>query len=75
MAVIDADTHVDETEFTWLPLEGALAKHAPATMTPPMEEIQRGKLNPDRSRFWLVEGRLPGSGGSGRHPPPTATPA
>ena len=58
MAVIDADTHVDETEFTWLPLEGALTKHAPATMTPPMEEIQRGKLNPDRSRFWLVEGRL-----------------
>ncbi len=58
MPVIDADTHVDETEATWQPLAGASARHAPATMTPPPEEIERLALSPSRSRFWLVEGRL-----------------
>ncbi len=58
MPVIDADTHVDETEATWQPLQGASAKHSPATMTPTPQEIQRLALSPSRSRFWLVEGRL-----------------
>ena len=58
MPVIDADTHVDETEATWSSLTGRYAKHAPATMTPPPEEIERRALSPSRSRFWLVEGRL-----------------
>ena len=58
MPVIDADTHVDETEATWAPLQGKSAKHAPATMTPSDDEIERLSLSPSRSRFWLVEGRL-----------------
>jgi predicted TIM-barrel fold metal-dependent hydrolase len=58
MAVIDADTHVDETEATWAGLEGAASRFAPATMGPSDDEIERSHLNPDRSRFWLVEGRL-----------------
>ena len=58
MPVIDADTHVDETEATWISLRGPSAKYAPATMTPPTEEIERRALSPSRSRFWLVEGRL-----------------
>ena len=58
MAVIDADTHVDETEATWAFLEGSNVRYAPATMEPPEEEIDRLSLNPFRSRFWLVEGRI-----------------
>ena len=58
MAVIDADTHVVETEATWAGLEGAATRFAPATMGPSLDEIERSHLNPDRSRFWLVEGRL-----------------
>ena len=58
MPVIDADTHVDETESTWQALEGALARYTPTTMTPPEEAIEHANLDPHRSRFWLVEGRL-----------------
>ncbi len=58
MAVIDADTHVDESESTWQSLEGRLARHAPMTMAPPPEEIEHTGFDPHRSRFWLVEGRL-----------------
>ena len=58
MAVIDADTHVDETEATWAGLDGADSRFAPATMGPALDEIERSHLNPARSRFWLVEGRL-----------------
>ena len=45
MAVIDADTHVDETEATWAGLEGAASQFAPATMGPPLEEIERFTRN------------------------------
>ena len=58
MAVIDADTHVDESESTWQSLQGRLARHAPMTMAPPPEEIEHTGFDPHRSRFWLVEGRL-----------------
>lgn len=58
MAVIDADTHVDETEATWMSLEGTEARYAPVTMGPSGDEISRSLLNPSRSRYWLVEGRI-----------------
>jgi predicted TIM-barrel fold metal-dependent hydrolase len=58
MPVIDADTHVDETEATWAGMKDADARFAPVTMGPPLDEVERTHLNPARSRFWLVEGRL-----------------
>jgi predicted TIM-barrel fold metal-dependent hydrolase len=57
--VIDADTHVDESEDTWQALaNGPLAKHIPATITVPPEEAERVGLNATTRRSWLVEGRL-----------------
>ncbi|MCY4582630.1 MAG: amidohydrolase family protein [Chloroflexi bacterium] len=58
MAVIDADTHVDESESTWEWLEGALARYTPTTMMPPIEAIEHAGMDAHRSRFWFVEGRL-----------------
>ena len=58
MAVIDADTHVDESEATWESLEGAMAQYIPVTVTPPSEGIPQGVLDPQRSRWWMVEDRL-----------------
>lgn len=57
--VIDADTHVDESEATWESLAGTpQAKYIPATVTIPPTEAKRVGLNPTNSRCWLVEGRL-----------------
>ncbi len=59
MPVIDADTHVDESESTWAKLEGTpYAKYIPVTVTLPPEEARRAGLNPTNSRRWVVEGRL-----------------
>ena len=58
MPVIDADTHVDETEATWDYLSQQSPKYVPATMEPPAEEKSRSGLSASRSRFWLVEGRI-----------------
>lgn len=58
MAVIDADTHVDETEATWSKLEGRDVRFGPLTMAPSEDEIARSQGDPHRSRFWLVEGRV-----------------
>src|SRR5687767_5916650 len=59
MAMIDADTHVDESESTWAKLEGTpLEKYIPITVTLPEAEARRAGLNRVVSRSWLVEGRL-----------------
>ncbi len=59
MPVIDADTHVDESEATWEKLEGTpYAKYIPVTVTLPPEEAKRAGFNPTNSRRWVVEGRL-----------------
>jgi uncharacterized protein len=51
MRVIDADTHVDETEDTWAWLAEDEQQYKPTTQTPP---------NPDPSRpptrYWMVDG-------------------
>ena len=57
-SVIDADTHVDESEATWQGLEGETAKYMPMTVTPSAESPVPGGLNRFNSRWWLVEGRL-----------------
>jgi predicted TIM-barrel fold metal-dependent hydrolase len=59
VGIIDADTHVDESENTWASLEGTpYKKYISATVTIPPEECERPGLNPIRSRKWLVEGRV-----------------
>ncbi len=59
MPVIDADTHVDESEATWKKLEGTpYAKYIPVTVTLPPEEAKRAGFSPTNIRRWVVEGRL-----------------
>jgi predicted TIM-barrel fold metal-dependent hydrolase len=59
MPMIDADTHVDESEATWKKLEGTpFAKYIPVTVTMPPDEAKRAGYNPTNSRCWVVEGRL-----------------
>src|SRR5579872_1223628 len=59
MPVVDADTHVDESESTWNALEGGpCAKYIPATVTVDLEEAERVGLNATTRRSWVVEGRL-----------------
>lgn len=58
MAIIDADTHVDESEATWAGLKGDYARYAPVTVTPGADEVARPGFIPDRNRWWMVEGRL-----------------
>ena len=57
-SIVDADTHVDESESTWEGLEGANAKYIPVTVTPPSEGLPPGVLDASRSRWWFVEDRL-----------------
>jgi predicted TIM-barrel fold metal-dependent hydrolase len=56
--IIDADTHVDESEDTWKSLTGPNAKYVPLTVSPP--EGVRAPTGPNTfgSRWWLVEGML-----------------
>ncbi len=56
--VVDADTHVDESEDTWKRLEGAKAKYAPLTVAPPPGVRAPSGPNTFGSRWWLVDGRL-----------------
>jgi len=59
MTMIDADTHVDESESTWSALEGtSFEKFIPVTTTLPAEEARRAGYNSVNSRCWVVEGRL-----------------
>src|SRR5262245_37547210 len=58
MAVIDADTHVDESEATWAGLEGPYAKYMPVTVTPLPGDLDRLEASPAGGRWWMIEGRL-----------------
>jgi predicted TIM-barrel fold metal-dependent hydrolase len=59
MAVIDADTHVDESESTWQSLEGGpFAKYIPATLTIQPDDAGHLGIGVRNTRRWLTEGRL-----------------
>ncbi|MFN0070951.1 MAG: amidohydrolase family protein [Chloroflexota bacterium] len=59
MPIIDADTHVDESESTWKALEGTTyEKYIPVTVTLPPDEATRAGYTHVNRRCWLVEGRL-----------------
>ena len=59
MSVIDADTHVDESDATWAALEGTpYAKYMPVTVHMSDEEANRAGFNTTTRRSWVVEGRL-----------------
>ena len=59
MTVIDADTHVDESEATWKALKGASEKYRPVTVTPQDgQQVAEIGSGPPRNRWWMVEGRL-----------------
>jgi hypothetical protein len=53
MRVIDADTHIDETEDTWAWLEEHEKQFIPTTDAPK-------ELDPNRppTRYWLIDGHL-----------------
>ena len=52
MRIIDADTHIDETEATWEAMTGSDLQYQPTTAYP---------SNPDPNlppaRYWLIDGR------------------
>lgn len=55
MPIIDADTHVDESEATWRTLEESGSKYTPLTVVPPEaapEGVTRG------GRWWVVDSKL-----------------
>jgi len=52
MRIIDADTHIDETEDTWEYMEGADAQFKPTTAYPSNPDP---KLPP--ARYWMIDGR------------------
>ena len=56
--IIDADTHVDESDATWRALTGDLARYLPVTVEPPRGDVARAGLDASDARWWLVEGRL-----------------
>lgn len=56
--IVDADTHVDESEVTWESLEGPSAKYIPGTVTPTAGAESVGNFDPALNRWWLVEDRL-----------------
>jgi predicted TIM-barrel fold metal-dependent hydrolase len=57
MAVIDADTHVDECEVTWTHLGESDAKFAPVTVTP-TDEAPPNSASRAGGRWWLANGQL-----------------
>ena len=56
MAVIDADTHVDECEDTWQYMDGNDAAFRPVTLNPTSE--LEGPVARGYSRFWMIDGQL-----------------
>ncbi len=59
MGMIDADTHVDESDDTWAGLLGTPnAKYIPVTVSVAPEEAKRAGLSATTARSWVVEGRL-----------------
>ncbi|MEA2640980.1 MAG: uncharacterized protein QOF51_2374 [Chloroflexota bacterium] len=57
MAIIDADTHVDECEATWAYMTGADARYKPVTLVP-TEAMAEGAVRPGYARNWLIDGHL-----------------
>lgn len=55
MPIIDADTHVDETEATWASLQGRGLVYFPTTVHRPSDGP---RANDARSRFWLVDSQF-----------------
>ena len=59
MPMIDADTHVDESEDTWAKLLGTpYEKYIPVTVMLPPDEAKRAGFSATNARCWIVEGRL-----------------
>ena len=59
MPVIDADTHVDESESTWAKLKGTpYEKYIPVTVDLPSEVDNRAGFRGTNNRKWLVEDRM-----------------
>jgi hypothetical protein len=59
MPVIDADTHVDESESTWAKLKGTpYEKYIPVTVDLPPEVNNRAGFRGSNNRKWLVEDRM-----------------
>lgn len=59
LTVVDADTHVDETEDTWASLAGSrYEKYMPVTTHLPPEAEKRFGFRGQASRMWVVEGRM-----------------
>lgn len=70
MPIIDADTHVDESEATWESVPAHDAPYYPTTVNRPPEGARQ---NDSRSRFWLVDGQLvPRAIRDDAHHPPQA---
>lgn len=57
MAVIDADTHVDECEQTWTYMAPSEARFRPVTLVP-TQEMVAGIAPPGYTRHWLIDGHL-----------------
>ena len=59
MSVIDADTHVDESESTWASLEGTeYEKYIPLTVELPPEMNKRAGFRGGTRRKWVLEDRM-----------------
>jgi predicted TIM-barrel fold metal-dependent hydrolase len=59
VSVIDADTHVDESESTWAKLEGTpYEKYMPSTVNLPPEVAKRSGFRGSTTRKWVVEDRM-----------------
>jgi predicted TIM-barrel fold metal-dependent hydrolase len=52
LRVIDADTHVDESEATWQYIDGPATKYAPVNVT--RDANSPSETGPEGSRWWLV---------------------
>lgn len=57
MPVVDADTHIDESEETWASMQGADARFRPTTISPG-DGMQAPGFDASASRWWLVDGRM-----------------
>ena len=56
MPIIDADTHVDETEETWKYIDETYRSYTPVTVT--HQTSVPGQRPPGDDRYWLIDGCL-----------------
>jgi uncharacterized protein len=52
MPIIDADTHIDETEDTWEYMEGTDLQYKPTTTAPSNPDLGRPAI-----RYWVIDGK------------------